>query len=474
MVKIPFRGEFYFDNEKYKQLEAKALAERAEQFDRLYLELGGKLIDDYHAARVLPGYDTNVKLDILKELSHKKSIELLMVLNAEYIESNKPTGSLGVNYTTFALRMIEFLKKKRFKLNNIVISFYNKQKKAKALSSLLKREGYHIYYTYKIDNYPNSIETILSNKGFGKKPFLKGVESDIIAITAPGPNSGKMATALMLVYQNHKMGIDAGYTKLETFPVWNLSLNNPINIAYEAATADIGDYNAIDPFYKKAYGKKAVNYNRDINTFPLLKRIINRITNRENFMRKYKSPTDMGINRVKDAIIDIERCNEAAKMEIIRRYFRYKAMFARGELTNDISIRIIKLLKKMKATIYDSKVVKESLKSKGSAMLLNNKLYISKHNKRFSGAASVVYKLRNNGKIKAAINELYKKKKEIKSETLKEKNIDVKEILTIMFGLSNLKPNQLVGGELHTVEPMSKEEERFLIELGINATWGKL
>ncbi len=443
MVVLPFESKICFDNDKYIREEIRALSERAENFHKLYLEFGGKLIMDYHAARVLPGYNTDVKLKVLKGLTKKKSMEFLPVINTRYIENDKPTGSLSLSYTEFAEEMLTDLEKKGFSVNTVVISFFEGQKKAKALAARLRREGYSIYYTYPIKGYPRAFKNILSTRGFGKKPYIK-TESDIVVVTAPGPNSGKMATALMAVYQDYLRGEDSGYAKLETFPIWNLPLNSAVNVAYEAATADIGDYNAYDPFYEEAYNKKAVNYNRDIEAFPLLRRLIEKITSPTNYMRAhYLSPTDMGVNRVGFSIKRGKRalCEKAARAEIIRRYFRYKAMFVRRELSDTAYKRVLALMKRLKIKLAERQVVEKARKLNGAALQVNGRVYTAKGPKAYLLALE-----RFVGKPAASLKSLSRE-------------------------LSKEQKSKLLGSELHTLGEIPEEDERLLLKLGVNATW---
>ncbi len=443
MVVLPFEGKLCFDNKRYIQLESSALSERARHFHKLYLEFGGKLIRDYHAARVLPGYDTDVKLDVLKSLRKRHSLEFLPVINARYVENDKPTGSLSLSYADFAEEMLADLKKAGFAMNTVVISFFEGQKKAKALAARLRRERYGVYYTYTIKGYPRAFGRILSTKGFGKRPYLK-TKSDIVVITAPGPNSGKMATALMAIYQDYLRGKDSGYAKLETFPVWNLPLNSAVNVAYEAATADIGDYNAYDPFYEKTYGKKAVNYNRDIRAFPLLRRLIEKIVSKRNYMRAhYFSPTDMGVNMVGCSILPHKGklCEKAARAEIIRRYFRYKAMYYRHELDSKPYRRVLGLMRRHKIRISERTVVIEARKARGAALETGGKVYVARGPKAY-----LLTLEKATGIVAPSLRALVKK-------------------------LPKKDRRRFLGSELHSLGEISEEDERLLLELGINATW---
>ena len=305
-----------FDNDKYIQLQAERIRERINTFGgKLYLEFGGKLFDDYHAARVLPGFEPDSKIRMLKSLS--EDVEILIAINANHIEKSKIRGDLGITYEQEVLRLMDILRSEGFFVSGIVITQYAGQINADAFRKRLDSLGISSYLHYPIAGYPYDIEHIVSDEGYGKNEFVQTTRP-LVVVTAPGPGSGKMATCLSQLYHEHKHGVQAGYAKYETFPVWNLPLKHPVNIAYEAATVDLDDSNAIDPFHLEAYGETTVNYNRDIEIFPVLKSMMERILGES----PYQSPTDMGVNMAGKAIFDDEAVCQAARMEIVRRYFQ--------------------------------------------------------------------------------------------------------------------------------------------------------
>ena len=313
-----------FDNEKYLKIQSEHIKERIAQFDgKLYMELGGKLFDDHHASRVLPGFKPDSKLRMLAQLSD--SIEIVIVVNADDIEKNKVRADLGITYDEDVLRLRDEFMTRNFMVGSVVITHYTGQHAADQFRHRLEREGIKSYVHYPIDGYPHNVELIASDEGFGKNEYV-ATSRPLVIVTAPGPGSGKMATCLSQLYNENKRGIRAGYAKFETFPVWNLPLKHPINIAYEAATADLNDVNMIDPFHLEAYNKTAVNYNRDIEIFPVLNALFEGIYG-EN---PYKSPTDMGVNMIGFCISDDEVCCKASKDEIIRRFYDATNKMANG------------------------------------------------------------------------------------------------------------------------------------------------
>lgn len=329
--------KYGFDNEKYLKIQSEHIKERIAQFgNKLYLELGGKLFDDHHASRVLPGFQPDSKLRMLSQLSDHA--EIVIVISALDIEKNKVRNDLGITYDMDVLRLREEFQKRGFLVGSVVITHYNGQISADAFRSKLERMGITTYYHYTIDGYPTNVELIASDEGFGKNDYVE-TSRPLVIVTAPGPGSGKMAVCLSQLYNEHKRGIEAGYAKFETFPVWSLPLKHPVNIAYEAATADLNDVNMIDPFHLEAYGKTAINYNRDIEIFPVLNSLFEGIYG-EN---PYKSPTDMGVNMVGFCISDDKVCCEASKNEIIRRYYTALNHLAQGE-GNDSEVNKIALL----------------------------------------------------------------------------------------------------------------------------------
>ena len=326
-----------FDNDKYLKIQSEHIRERIAQFDgKLYLELGGKLFDDHHASRVLPGFKPDSKLRMFAQL--KDQLEIVIVVSAEDIEKNKVRADLGITYDEDVLRLREEFMDRDFMVGSVVITHYNGQHAADQFRHRLERMGIRSYVHYLIDGYPHSVDLIASDEGFGKNDYVE-TSRELVIITAPGPGSGKMAVCLSQLYNENKRGVRAGYAKFETFPVWNLPLKHPVNIAYEAATADLNDVNMIDPFHLEAYGKTAVNYNRDIEIFPVLNALFEGIYG-EN---PYKSPTDMGVNMVGFCISDDDVCSQASKDEIIRRYYDATNKMARGE-DNEKEVSKIRLL----------------------------------------------------------------------------------------------------------------------------------
>ena len=326
-----------FDNEKYLKIQSEHIRERIAQFDgKLYLELGGKLFDDHHASRVLPGFKPDSKLRMLAQL--RDSIEIVIVVSADDIEKNKVRADLGITYDEDVLRLREEFMNRQFMVGSVVITHYNGQSAADQFRHRLERMGIKSYIHYLIDGYPHNVELIASDDGFGKNDFVE-TSRELVIVTAPGPGSGKMATCLSQLYNENKRGVRAGYAKFETFPVWNLPLKHPVNIAYEAATADLNDVNMIDPFHLEAYGKIAVNYNRDIEIFPVLNALFEGIYG-DN---PYKSPTDMGVNMIGFCISNDEVCCQASRDEIIRRYYTATNKLAEGA-DNEREIQKILLL----------------------------------------------------------------------------------------------------------------------------------
>ena len=329
--------KYGFDNDKYLRIQSEHIKERIAKFgNKLYLELGGKLFDDYHASRVLPGFQPDSKLRMLSQLSDHA--EIVIVISALDIEKNKVRNDLGITYDMDVLRLRNEFQNRGFLVGSVVVTHYNGQSSADAFRQKLARLGITTYVHYTIDGYPTNVGLIDSDEGFGRNDYVE-TSRPLVIVTAPGPGSGKMAVCLSQLYNEHKRGIEAGYAKFETFPVWSLPLKHPVNIAYEAATADLNDVNMIDPFHLEAYGKTAINYNRDIEIFPVLNSLFEGIYG-EN---PYKSPTDMGVNMVGFCINDDEVCCRASKDEIIRRYYTALNRLALGD-GNDNEVNKISLL----------------------------------------------------------------------------------------------------------------------------------
>lgn len=334
--------ETAFDNDKYIAKQTEKILERIELFKgKLYLEFGGKLFDDYHAARVLPGFDVNGKAKLLQHL--KDQAEIIFCINAGDIEKNKIRADLGITYDLDMLRLIDNLRGMGLYVGSVVITQYTEQHAAEVFRQRLERRGVKTYVHKHTKGYPNETELIVSDEGYGMNPYIQ-TERPLVVVTAPGPGSGKLATCLSQLYHEYKRGTAAGYAKFETFPIWNLPLKHPVNMAYEAATSDLNDVNMIDPFHLEAYGKTAVNYNRDIDAFPIVKAIFNKITGNKDY---YKSPTDMGVNMAGYAIVDDERCREAACQEVIRRYYNAQCDFKRGSASAEALQKNLMLMKQL-------------------------------------------------------------------------------------------------------------------------------
>ena len=340
-----------FDNDRYLRIQSEHIKERKAKFGgKLYLEFGGKLFDDFHASRVLPGFQPDSKLKMLMQL--KDEAEIVIVISAVDIEKNKVRGDLGITYDMDVLRLREEFMSRELTVSSIVITHYNGQASAIAYRARLERMGIRVYYHHTIEGYPTNVDLIDSDEGFGKNDYVETTHP-LVVVTAPGPGSGKMAVCLSQLYQDNKRGIKAGYAKFETFPIWNLPLKHPVNVAYEAATADLNDVNMIDPFHLEAYGTTSVNYNRDIEIFPVLNAIFEGIYG-EN---PYKSPTDMGVNMAGCCISDDEVCREASKAEIIRRYYTALCNLAVGKGDESEVNKIALLMKQAKISVEDRRPV---------------------------------------------------------------------------------------------------------------------
>ncbi len=341
-----------FDNERYLRLQTEEIIERVERFNnKLYLEFGGKLLYDYHAARVLPGYDPNAKMLLLSKLKDKADI--LLCIYAGDIERKKIRADFGITYDADALKLIDDLRNWDIDVLGVVITRFEGQPAAVHFKNKLERRGIRVYTHRFTKGYPTDVDMIVSDEGYGVNDYVFS-EKPLVIVTGPGPGSGKLATCLSQLYHDHKRGIRSGYAKFETFPVWNMPLKHPVNVAYEAATADIRDFNLIDPFHMEAYGQMAVNYNRDVEVFPVLYRIMEKITGGESF---YRSPTDMGVNKVGFAIENDEVIREAAKQEIIRRFFRYRCEYAMGFAERETFQKVELYMKEFNLSAEDRSVV---------------------------------------------------------------------------------------------------------------------
>lgn len=341
-----------FDNEKYLNEQSAAILDRISgSGSKLYLEFGGKIMFDYHASRVLPGFDPNVKMKLLQKLRDKT--EIILCIYSGDIERKKVRADFGITYDTDVLKTIDDFNEWGIEVGTVVITRYENQPSVRVFKNNLQRRGIKVYTHNVVKDYPENIDVVVSKDGYGSNEYIK-TERPIVVVTGPGPGSGKLATCLSQLYHEYKNGFNAVYAKFETFPIWNMPLKHPVNVAYEAATADLKDVNLVDHFHLEAYDEVAVNYNRDIEAFPLLRRIIEKITGEPSF---YKSPTDMGVNRAGFGIIDDDVVREAAKQEIIRRYFRYSCEYAQGFTGKDTVHRVEMLLDALDVTVEDRKVV---------------------------------------------------------------------------------------------------------------------
>ena len=345
-----------FDNNKYLETQSQHIRDRIAKFgDKLYLEFGGKLFDDYHASRVLPGFKPDSKLQMLMQL--KDEAEIVIVINADDIEKNKVRGDLGITYDLDVLRLIDVFRSRGLLVNSVVLTRFADQPTAVKFENRLTGNGIHVYHHYSIPNYPTDIDLIVSDKGYGRNDYVETTRR-LVVITAPGPGSGKMAVCLSQLYHEHKHGVKAGYAKFETFPIWNLPLKHPVNVAYEAATADLNDVNMIDPFHLEAYGETTVNYNRDIEIFPVLNTMFEQILGES----PYKSPTDMGVNMAGNCIVDNEAVCAAANQEIIRRYYAALCNQTKGVGSAGEAYKIRLLMKQSRLKTSDRAVIAPALK----------------------------------------------------------------------------------------------------------------
>lgn len=380
-----------FDNEKYLKLQQKHIQERIKMFGgKLYLELGGKLFDDLHASRVLPGFDPGVKIKLLEKM--KDNVEIIMCISANHIEKNKIRADLGLSYDDEVLRLIDKFRQLGLMVSSIVITLFKGQSSALKFAQLLRNRGEKVYFHKYTKGYPNDIDVIVSDEGYGANDYIE-TSRPLVIVTAPGPSSGKLATCLSQLYHEHKRGIKAGYAKYETFPIWNIPLKHPVNVAYEAATADIKDVNMIDPYHFNHYGKLAVNYNRDIEVFPVLKNILKKILGKD----VYYSPTDMGVNMAGYAIVDDKTAQEASLREILRRYYSYACAYKKGQTSYDAIDRMKMILNELELSPNDldiAKAAKKASKESGkpcvAIKLSNGKIVIGKSKEIISAPGAAV------------------------------------------------------------------------------------
>ena len=476
-----------FDNQKYLVLQSEHIRKRIDSFgDKLYLEFGGKLFDDLHAARVLPGFEPDSKLKMLLQIADEA--ELVIVISADDIEKNKVREDLGITYDRDVLRLIQAFRDYGLYVGSVVITRYNHQASAKQFKAKLESFGIKVYRHYNIEGYPHNISYIVSDEGFGKNDYIE-TSRPLVVVTAPGPGSGKMATCLSQLYHENKRGIKAGYAKFETFPIWNLPLKHPVNLAYEAATADLNDVNMIDPFHLEAYGETTVNYNRDVEIFPVLNAMFDAIYGES----PYKSPTDMGVNMAGNCIIDDEVCQDAGRQEIIRRYYASLNRQALGECEHSEVDKIELLMQQAKVTVNDRKVVQSALmeqEMKGcpaaALELLDESIVAGKTSDLLGASAAVllnaIKKLANIPHEKELINHgLIQPVQSLKTDYLGSKNprLHSDEILIALALQAATDENcakaleqlpKLKGCQAHTTVMISSVDKKIFKKLGIDLT----
>ncbi|MER0122220.1 DUF1846 domain-containing protein [Streptococcus sp. ZJ93] len=477
-----------FDSTKYLQLQRDHILERIQQFDgKLYMEFGGKMLEDFHAARVLPGYEPDNKIKLLQEL--KEQVEIVIAINASNIEHSKARGDLGISYDQEVLRLIDTFNDLGIYVGSVVITQYTNQPAADAFRHQLEKNGIKSYLHYPIKGYPSDIDHIISPEGMGKNEYIE-TSRNLIVVTAPGPGSGKLATCISQLYHDQLHGIKAGYAKFETFPVWNLPLHHPVNLAYEAATADLDDLNMIDPFHLQTYGKTAVNYNRDIEVFPVLNRTFERILAKS----PYASPTDMGVNMVGYSIIDEEAAIAASKEEIIRRYYQTLVDFKAERVPASAVKKIELLMNEVGVSPSDRKVTitaREKAEATGQPALAielpNGDIVTGKTSELFGPSAAVIINaIKNLANIDKATHliepEYVKPIQNLKINHLGNRNprLHSSELLIALAITAMNKPEadlamkqlgNLSGSECHSTVTLPEEDRNVLRKLGINVTF---
>lgn len=486
-----------FDNDQYISEQAARIRERVSQFgDKLYLEFGGKLLFDYHAARVLPGYDPNVKMRLLQKL--REDADILLCIYAEAIEKKKIRADFGITYNAETFKLIDELRGWGVNVLGVVITRYNGQPSAKTFKSRLERRDIKVYTHSYTKGYPTDVDLIVSEEGYGANDYIE-TDKSLIIVTGPGPGSGKLATSLSQIYHDHKRGINSGYAKFETFPIWNLPVNHPVNIAYEAATADIEDFNLIDPFHLEAYDKKAVNYNRDVEVFPVIRRILEKINGGKS---PYQSPTDMGVNQVGFAITNDDLTRESAKQEVIRRYFRYRCEYVMGLVSKETYQRVELLIKDFNLEPEYRRVVEpareaaeqarenekgsEGIYCGGALELVDGEIVTGSNSSHLHAASSLVLHAIKHlanipGEIKLLPPNIIDAVKNLKTEILNEKalSLDLEEALIALSISATLNPaaklameklTALQGCEVHLTHMPTPGDEAGLRRLGVNLT----
>lgn len=486
-----------FDDEKYLKEQSDAILERVAKFnDKLYLEFGGKLIFDYHAARVLPGFDPNVKMRLLQKLKGKADI--VLCIYAGDIERRKMRADFGITYDVDAMKLIDDLKSWSLDILAVVITRFDDQPAVKIFKNKLERRKIKVYTHRATRGYPTDVDLIVGDEGYGANEYIE-TRKPLVVVTGPGPGSGKLATCLSQIYHDHKKGKDSGYAKFETFPIWNIPVDHPVNIAYEAATADIADFNLVDPFHLQAYGATAVNYNRDVEVFPVLKKILEKIMGSDAV---YKSPTDMGVNKAGFGIVDDEVVREAAKQEIVSRYFRYSCEYVMGFAEKETIQRVERLMEGLSLKPEDRKVVEPARRAAdeaqkkgkgaegvfcGAAMELPDGSIVTGKNSVLMHAASslVLNAIKRLADIPDKIHLLSPQVIEtighLKKDVLGEKTVslDLEEVLIALTMSAATNPTaqeameklkELHGCEVHMTHIPTPGDEAGLRKLGVNLT----
>ncbi len=476
-----------FDNDKYLKMQSEHIQERINKFNgKLYLELGGKLFDDYHASRVLPGFLPDSKIKMLLHLSD--CAEIVIAINAGDIEKNKIRGDLGISYEHDVVRLISAFKNMGLYVSSVVMTQYAGQYAADVFKKKLTNLGIKVYLHYPIVGYPNNIPFIVSDEGYGRNEYIETARP-LVIVTAPGPGSGKLATCLSQLYHEHKRGVTAGYAKFETFPIWNLPLKHPVNLAYEAATADLNDLNMIDPFHLETYGKMTVNYNRDVEAFPLLKAMLEKISGKS----PYNSPTDMGVNMAGNCIFDDDAVCDAARAEIIRRYYKVCCDKLMGRVGENAVTKVESIMQQAGVTTGDRKVVKYALEkaeksgAHAVAIELDDGTVVTGKSSDLLGSVSAA--LLNAMKVMAKINDdvpllsqsiiepIIKLKREILNSVTS--HLDSNEMLIALSSSAIVNPqashalntiSRLKGAELHSSVILCEADEHVLKKLGVNYT----
>lgn len=476
-----------FDNDKYLKIQSEHIKERIAQFgNKLYLEFGGKLFDDYHASRVLPGFKPDSKLQMLLQLA--EYAEIVIVISAVDIEKNKVRGDLGITYDKDVIRLRNEFQNRGLTVGSVVITHYSGQEAAKSFRNKLKRMNIKTYFHYTIPGYPSNVKLIDSDEGYGKNDYVE-TSHPLVVVTAPGPGSGKMAVCLSQLYQENKRGVKAGYAKFETFPIWNLPLKHPVNLAYEAATADLADVNMIDPFHLEAYGKTTVNYNRDIEIFPVLNAIFEGIYGHN----PYKSPTDMGVNMAGNCIVDDDACCNAARQEIIRRYYNTLNNLVQGNAAESEVDKIELLMQQAKITT-DNRRVTVAAKQRGAksgvptaAIELEDGTIITSETTELLGtsAALILNATKHlagiDHKVKLIPKNMIEPIQKMKVSYLKGNNprLHTDEVLVALAMLSLNDENckkaleqlpKLNGCQVHTTVMLSEVDRKIFKKLGVDLT----